>query len=78
MGVSVAYLPKSYIHHYYHGVRFFLILKDHSCNAQNRRSGEMSNHLINKYKNTVIPHGEHVFETATETEMATMCVISKI
>ena len=53
-------LPKAYIHHYYHGVSFFEKLKDQSCNAQNRRYGEMANHLFDTYKNTVMPHRKHM------------------
>ena len=48
-------------------------LKDQSCNAQNRRSGETENHLFETYKNTVMPHGKHIFQIAFEMSMATMC-----
>ena len=48
--MSVVYLPKSCIHHYYHGVSFFGKLKDQSCNAQNRRSGEIVSCLFETYK----------------------------
>ena len=74
MGVSVAYMPKSYIHQYYHDVCFFWKIKDHSCNAQNRRSGENPNHLFETYKNSVIPHGKNVFQTAPGMVMIKLCV----
>ena len=34
----------------------------------------MANSLFETYKNTVTPHGKHMFETAYDMEMATMCV----
>ena len=49
VGVSVAYLPKSYIPNYYHGVGVFEKLKYQSCDAQNRSSSEMSNSLFETY-----------------------------
>ena len=73
MGVSVVYLPKSCIHHYYHGVSFFGKLKDQSCNAQNRRSGEIVSCLFETYKNYVMPHGNHMFQTESDMARAKMC-----
>ena len=58
---NVAYLPKVYIHNYYHGVIIIKKkLKGHSQNAQNRSSGEKANPIYETYKNTVIPHGRHI------------------
>ena len=48
-------------------------LKDKSQNAQNRRSGEKSHHIYETYKNTVVPHGRHIYATASDMEKATMC-----
>ena len=50
VSASVAYLSKSYIHNYYHGVRVFEKLQDQSCNSQNRRSGKISNCFYKIYK----------------------------
>ena len=59
---SVAYLPKTCIHLYYHCVRVFgKTRKDKIYNAQNRRSIEISNRLFETYKNNVTPHGKHMF-----------------
>ena len=38
-------------------------LNDLSQNSQNRRSGEKSNLLFDTYKNSVIPHGRHIYAT---------------
>ena len=58
--MSVAYLPKSFIHHYYHGVRVFEKLKDQSFNAQNVMSDEMANSLFETYK--IMPcHRIHIY-----------------
>ena len=72
MGVSVVYLPKSCINHYYHGVSFLKII-DQCCNTQNRRSGEMTNFLFDTYKNSAIPYGNHMFQTASDMAVAKMC-----
>ena len=52
--------------------RFFFKLKYQSCSLQNR-IGYMDNCLFNTYKNKVIPHANHMFMTASEKEMSTMC-----
>ena len=70
--VSVEYLLKSYIKRYYHVVSIKKI-KDQSCNAQNRRSGEMANILFYKYKNHVIPHSNRMFKTPSDMDMTKMC-----
>ena len=71
--MSVLYLPKAYICHYYHDVSVFLTFKDQSCNAKTRRSDEMDNSLFDTYKKYVIPHGKHMFQTAYDMAMSTMC-----
>ena len=73
MGLSVTYLPKEIIHNYYHGVSVLKKLKDQICNAQNRRSSEMSNCLFETYKISYMPHGKHMFPTAYEIVMSKMC-----
>ena len=52
--------------------RYLKKLKDKSQNAQSRRSGEKSHHIYEKYKNTVIPHGRHIYVKAYDTAKATM------
>ena len=49
------------------------IIKDQSCNAQNRSSSEMANPLLETYKSLVTPYGKHMFQTAYNMAMATMC-----
>ena len=52
---------------------FFLRFKYQSCNAQNRSSGEMANSLFDICTNTVMPHENHMFQTASDMAMAKMC-----
>ena len=47
-------------------------LKDQSQNAQNRRSGEKKNHIHETYKNTVMPHGHHIYAKAYDMTQATL------
>ena len=51
MGVSVAYMPKTCIHNYYHGVSVFEKIKDQSFTEQGIWSGKMDNSLFETYKN---------------------------
>ena len=44
-----------------------------SQNEQKRRPAEKANHPLETYKNSVIPHGRHIYVTAADTAMATMC-----
>ena len=71
--VRAEYLPIVFINRYYHGV---IVIwgseKDTSQNLQNRRYGEKSNRLFDKYKNSVMPHGSHTYPTAPDMTMATM------
>ena len=48
-------------------------LKDKSQNYQSRRSGEKAHHIYEKYKNTVMPHGRHIYAQASDMAKATMC-----
>ena len=48
-------------------------LKDQSQNSQSRRSGEKAHHIYTTYKNTVIPHGSHIYAKASDISNATMC-----
>ena len=38
-----------------------------------RRSGEKSNCIYETYKNTVMPHGRHIYVKASDMAKATMC-----
>ena len=51
----------------------FKKLKDISQNSQNRRSGEKENCIYETYKNTVMPHGHHIYAKAYDMARATMC-----
>ena len=53
--------------------RFFEKLKYQGYNAQNRRSGEISNCLFETYKKFVITPGKHMFQTSSEMTMSKMC-----
>ena len=52
--------------------RYLKKLKDQSQNAQIRRSGEKAHHIYTIYKNTVIPHGSHIYAKASDIENTTM------
>ena len=41
--------------------------------THNRRFGEMANCLFDTYKNSVMPHGKYMFQTASDMAMAKMC-----
>ena len=47
-------------------------LKDKSQNSQSRRSGEKSHHTYETYKNTVMPHGRHIYAKASDMTNAIM------
>ena len=72
MCVSVVYPSKLGIRHYYHCVSVFEKLKYQIYNSKNRSPGEMANRLFEKYKNTFMPHGKHMFQTASDMAMAKM------
>ena len=48
-------------------------LKDISCNAQNRRSDELSSRLFETYKISVRPNGCHIYNSSADIFMTTMC-----
>ena len=48
-------------------------LKDQSQNSKIRRSGEKIHHVYEAYKNTVIPHGCHIYAEEYNIAQATMC-----
>ena len=52
---------------------YFRKLNNFSQNAQNRNSGENSNHLFETYKISVIPHGRHIYAKSADIAMAIMC-----
>ena len=53
--------------------RYLKKLKDKSQNDQSRRSGEKENQIYETYKNTVMPHGLHIYAKVYDMENATMC-----
>ena len=52
-------------------------LKDKIQNIQIRRSGEKANHIYEKYKNTVISHGYHIYANASDIANARMCTYTQ-
>ena len=48
-------------------------LKGQSCNAQNRMSDEITNHVFDTYKNLVMTNGKHIFNTSSDMAMEKMC-----
>ena len=53
--------------------RYLKKLKDQSQNAQSRSSGEKAHQIYTTYKNTVMPHGSHIYAIASDMENPTMC-----
>ena len=53
--------------------RYVKKLNNQSQNAQSRRSGEKVHHIYKIYKNTVTPHGSHIYAKVSDMEKATMC-----
>ena len=53
--------------------RYLKNIKYQSQNAQNRRSGEKENFIYVTYKNTVMPHGRHIYAKVSDMKKATMC-----
>ena len=53
--------------------RYLKKYKDQSQNDQSRRSGERAHNIYTTYKNTVMPHGSHIYATASDMVNATMC-----
>ena len=52
-------------------------LKDKIQNSQSKGSGEKSHHIYETYKNTVIPHGHHIYAKASDMVNATICTYPK-
>ena len=48
-------------------------LKDRSHNSKNRRSGEISSCIFETYNISVRPHACHIYNTAADVTMPTMC-----
>ena len=48
-------------------------LKDRSHNAQRIRPGEISSRIFVTYKNYVQPHGCHIYNTAADMAVVTIC-----
>ena len=52
--------------------RYLEEIKDKSQNTQSRRSGDKAHHRYTTYKNTVIPHGRHIYSKASYMENSTL------
>ena len=52
--------------------RYLKKLKDQSQYAQSRRSDEKENHIYETYKNTVMPHGRHIYAKVSDMAKAKM------
>ena len=48
-------------------------LKDRSHNTLNRSYGEIVSRIFETYKNSIRPHGCHIYNTSTEIDMEEMC-----
>ena len=57
--------------------RYLKKLKDKSLNDQNKRTGEKLNRIYETYKNTVVPHGRHIYSKASDMEKAAMCTYTQ-
>ena len=70
MVVNVSFLLKLYIHHWYTDVKK---LEDKRQNDQSIRSVEKARHIYETDKNTVMPHGRHIYSKEYDMAKATMC-----
>ena len=52
--------------------RYLENIKDQSQNVQSRKSGKKSHHIYTTYKNTVMPHGSHIYAKVSDMANATM------
>ena len=52
--------------------RYLKKLKDKIQNAQIRRSGEKAHHIYETYKNTMMPHGRHIYAKSSDMAKANM------
>ena len=52
--------------------RYLKKIKDKIQNSQSRRSGEKAHNIYTTYKNTVMPHGRHIYAKASDIANATM------
>ena len=71
--VSVVYMTKVYIPHYYHVVIIIKKLKDQRNISQSIRSEEKSHHIYETYKNTFMPHGRRIYTKASDMAKAKNC-----
>ena len=53
--------------------RYLKKLRDKIQNAQSRSSGEKAHHIYTTYKNTVMPHGRHIYANASDISKAIIC-----
>ena len=53
--------------------RYLKKLADQSQHSQSRRSGEKAHHIYTTYKNTVMPHGNHIYAKSSDMANAKMC-----
>ena len=65
------------VRHYCHGDIVIKKINDDSQNYQNRRSGVKENRIYETYKNTVMPHGRHIYDKSYNTAKATICAYSQ-
>ena len=57
--------------------RYLKKIKDQRQNAQSISSGERAHQIYTTYKNTVMPHGSHIYSTASDMAHYTMCAYSQ-
>ena len=79
MVANVAYLPKSYIHHYCNGN--IVIKKNLRISAKKLKTESLGKKKIaymKHIKNTVIPHGCHIYAKSHDIEKATLCAYPQL
>ena len=75
--MNVVYLLKLYIPQYYHGVIGILKTEISKQKCSKRSYGEKSNYIYETYKNTVMPHGFHIYAKSYDIKKATMCAYTQ-
>ena len=77
MVANVAYLPKVYIHHYCNGEIVIKRTQGSQPKFSKQKVWRKINDIYETYKNTVMPHGRHIYSKAYDMEKATICAYSQ-
>ena len=77
MVANVTYLLKLYIYNYCHGEIVIKKTQGYQPKLSKHKVWGKSNRIYETYKNTVMPHGRHIYAKAYSMAKATMCANSQ-